>query len=99
MSGSRRRPHGSGTAYQRADGRWAAQIFITESGTNRRVRKTIYARTRKELEEKRTELITAEARREPIPPSKLTVGAYLEEWLEHLAKPRVRPTTFVAYRN
>ncbi|RYP88678.1 site-specific integrase [Nocardioides guangzhouensis] len=100
MSAQRRnRPRGAGTAYKRADGRWAAQIFVTESGTNRRVRKTIYAKTRKELEEKRTELISAEARREPIPPSKLTVAAYLEEWLEHLAKPRVRPTTFVAYRN
>lgn len=94
-----RRPHGSGTAYRRAErGDWAAQIFVTESGTNKRVRRTIYAKTREELEEKRSALLAAVARNDPIPPAKLTVGVYLAEWLEHVAMPRVRPTTWRSYR-
>ena len=101
MARSRRRarPWGAGTLYRRADGRWAAQLFVTESGTGRRVRRTIYGSTSDEVEEKRDALLGAEARREPIPPSKLTVGIYLREWLEHVARPRVRANTFASYQN
>lgn len=93
-----KRSNGSGSAARkRADGRWAVHVIVTESGTNRRVRRTLYGRSRKEVEEKRTELLAASARHEPIPPTKLTVGIYLEEWLEHVARPRVRPTTLRSY--
>lgn len=93
------RPWGAGTLYRRADGRWAAQLYVTESVTGRRARRTIYGATLDEVEGKRDELLQAEARREPIPPSKLTLGTYLREWLEFVVQPRVRANTFANYQN
>lgn len=97
MAGRRRaRPWGAGTLHKRTDGRWSAQVYVTDA-TGRRARRTLYADTRKEVEEKRDLLLEAQARDEPIAPSTLTVAVYLREWLETMVRPRVRPTTFANY--
>jgi hypothetical protein len=48
---AKRRGAGEGSIYRRADGRWAGTVSL-ESDTGRRVRKTVYGRTRKEVAEK-----------------------------------------------
>ena len=50
-----RKANGEGTAYKRPDGRWAAQVYVNQSD-GRRVRRTFYGWTRKEVERKMTEL-------------------------------------------
>jgi hypothetical protein len=42
-----RRGHGEGSIYHRSDGRWAASISLEG-----RKRKTLYGKTRKEVQEK-----------------------------------------------
>lgn len=97
MAGKRRtRAWGGGTVHKRKDGRWSAQVFVTDA-TGRRSRRTLYGATRSEVEEKLESLVEAEARHEPIAPSGLTVTVYLREWLETMVRPRVRPTTFSNY--
>ena len=71
MANKRRiRPWGAGTSDLRADGRWAAQLYVTKSVTGRRARRTVYGATKEEVEEKRDGLLQAEVRREPIPPQR-----------------------------
>lgn len=96
MARRRARPWGSGTLHKRSDGRWSAQVYITDA-TGRRIRRTLYGRTREDVEEKRDQLLEAEARGEPIAPTKLTLATYLHEWLETLVRPRVRPNTLANY--
>jgi hypothetical protein len=49
--GKRRRGHGEGSIFRRADGRWAAEVDFGYSG-GKRNRTTVYGRTRKEVQEK-----------------------------------------------
>ena len=49
----KRRGHGEGSLYQRSDGRWAATLDLGWQG-GKRVRKSYYAPTRKEVVEKLT---------------------------------------------
>ena len=87
-----RRCNGEGSIYKRGDGRWAASVSL---GDGRR--KTYYGRTRDDVSQK-----LAKARYEvqqglPVIPEKETVGAYLARWLEEIARPAIRATTYEAY--
>ena len=47
----KKRGHGEGSIYKRADGRWSVQITLPTGG-----RKTVYAKTRREVAQKIAEL-------------------------------------------
>jgi integrase len=100
MSGPRRRARsrGSGTAYLRADGRWMAQVFVTESVTGRRVRRAVYGKTEDEVETKLRELRDRESQGAPIAPAALTLERYLREWLSQIVSVRVRANTLAHYK-
>jgi integrase len=64
----------------------------------RRKRRIVYGETKKEAQEKLRKL-QAEADAGTLADAgKLTVGEYLARWLETTARARVRPATFVRYR-
>jgi Phage integrase, N-terminal SAM-like domain len=92
-----RKANGEGTAYRRADGRWAAQVYVNQSD-GRRVRRTFYGWTRKEVERKMADLRDRSERGGVITPVTLTLEAYLKEWLAQIVAVRVRPNTLQAYR-
>lgn len=92
-----RKANGEGTAYQRSDGRWAAQVYVNQSD-GRRVRRTFYGRTRKDVEKKMTEVRDRSEAGAPITPLRLTIEAYLNEWLTQIVAVRVRGNTLAAYR-
>jgi integrase len=88
---------GEGTVYKRADGRWTAQVYVDQSDGTRKHR-TLYGRTRREVEDKMLELRRRSDAGTPIPPPELTVGAYLQEWLDNVVSARVRANTLAGYR-
>ena len=92
-----KKPNGEGTSYQRPDGRWAGQVYINQSD-GRRVRRTLYGWTRKEVEKAMVELLDRSESGAPITPLNLTVEAYLNEWLTQIVAIRVRGNTLAAYR-
>jgi integrase len=94
---SPKKANGEGTAYKRPDGRWTAQVYVNQSD-GRRVRRTFYGWSRKEVEKKMTELRDRSEAGAPITPITLTVEAYLNEWLTQIVAIRVRGNTFAAYR-
>lgn len=93
----RRAANGTGTVYRRADGRWCAELYITEAD-GRRVRRQVYGKTRAQAEEKLVDLRNRSLAGVPLTPSHLTVEAFLNEWLTQIVAQRVRPNTLKAYR-
>ena len=62
-----------------------------------RSRKRVYGRTRAEVFEKLAELQRLSRRGLPVTSSAVTVGSYLQGWLQGVARESVRPSTFRSY--
>lgn len=90
-----RRGRNEGSVYQRADGRWAGAV---DHGwvDGRRVRKSVYGKTRKEAHERLQAALRSHS--EGLAPSRdrLTVGPYLNDWLAD-ARSTIRPSTYGSY--
>ncbi|MFC3997861.1 tyrosine-type recombinase/integrase [Nocardiopsis sediminis] len=94
--GKRSRANGEGSVYQRQDGRWVASAYVLASdGSMKRVQR--YGRTRKEAYDKLTELQRNSNRNVAVPDRPWKLGEYLDYWLEQVAKPSVRSTTYAKY--
>jgi len=91
-----RRAQGEGTIIERADGRWAAVVDLGWIG-GRRQRKWLYGTTQQEVLNKLTETRHDQHSGLPIVTTKQTVGDFLKQWLEQIAKPNTRPKTFEVY--
>ena len=87
-----RRARGEGSAYQRKDGRWVGQIDL---GAGRR--KYVYGATQQEALRKKADAEAKLRRGGVLAPDQYSVGALLEEWLETIAKPTVRASTYRSY--
>ncbi len=93
---SGKNPNGEGTIYQRKDGRFEAAAYVTTTdGTRKRQR--IYGRTWEDVHRRLIEIKAQEHRGIPTPARSYTVGAYLDDWLAHIAQPSVRATTYSKY--
>ena len=91
-----RRDPNEGSIHQRKDGRWVGSVHMGyEPG--RRVRKHVFGKTRAEVAEKMKPLLKAKDEQRPVPDQRLTVGAYLRTWLEDVAKPTIRVSTYHSY--
>lgn len=87
------RGKGEGTFYKRADGTWCGQVdFGRDPGTGKRIRKTVYGRTKKEAREKSKELKGA------INSKRYTLEQWMLEWLEVYKKPKLKETTYESYK-
>jgi integrase len=93
---SPRRANGEGTIY-RHGGLWAAQVSQGKNAAGKRVRATIYGRTKQDVADKlqiaRNE--PEQARRES---RKLTLAQYLTRWIEDSVKQTCRESTVVSYK-
>jgi integrase len=93
----KKRGQGEGTIYQRADGRWTALMTVGwKSG--KRVRKQFYGSSAEEVQKKLTAALRDRDRGLPIITDRQTVEQFLRGWLETTAQARLRPRTFVTYR-
>ncbi len=87
-----RRISGEGMVRQRDDGRWEARYRASDGR-----KRSIYARTQREaIDRLRTALTARERGIRPVD-QRITVGAFLEDWLEHQVKPSRRPATVESY--
>lgn len=91
-----RRGPNEGSIYERWDGRWAGSVHIGyEDG--RRVRKHVMGHTRAEVKEKMAALMRAHDERRPIPSQREKLGPFLRRWLDEVAKPTLRASTYDSY--
>src|SRR5688572_530132 len=91
-----RRAKGEGSIHRRADGRWAATY---EAGwrDGKRLRKSVYGATQREVATKLRAVRNQIEQGETPTSERLTVAAFLSEWLEGVA-PTLRPATISRYR-
>src|SRR5450759_3795342 len=91
-----RRGANEGTICQRSDGRWEARVLVTTSDGHR-VRRSFLGQTRPTVRQKLGEALRAEAAGRPTLSNRLTVGAFLGQWLEDSVRPSTRPSTYASY--
>lgn len=94
----RRRGHGEGSIYQRKDGQWVGSISLGHEGGRRR-RKTVYGKSRREVQEKVTKLRYQQHRGLPVADDRRPLADFLDEWLNDVVRPSTRPRTLESYRD
>src|SRR5712691_4813854 len=87
-----KRGRGEGTIYHRSDGRWSATLRL-EYGR----RKTVYGRTRSEVQTKLRELQRDREQGVIVGAASISVANYLARWLDEAARLKLRPKTFISY--
>ncbi|WP_405804299.1 tyrosine-type recombinase/integrase [Streptomyces sp. NBC_01187] len=98
MARAKRNVNGEGTIYQRKDGRWEGIAYVLATdGTYKR--RSVYGKTWDDAHDKLTRLKASSHSGLPIAASKLALGEYLTYWLTHVAKVKVRKTTYVNYES
>jgi len=95
---AKRNAQGSGSIRQRPDGTWEARYTTgRDPGTGRQVQKSVYGKTQKEVRQKLTKATKEMDDGIYIEPTKLTVGAWIDIWLEEYAKNTVKISTHHLY--
>jgi integrase len=93
---ARKRNAGEGSIFERADGRWCAQLDLGWQN-GRRLRKYIYGTTAQAVQE---QLLKARADRAaglPVTIERQTVGQYLDNWLEVTLKAKAKPRSYESF--
>ena len=81
MAEKKRRARGEGSIRQRKDGAWEARFVIgIDPGTGKEIRKSVYAKTQKEVRKKMTEAVAALDKDDYREPSKMTLAHWLNIW-------------------
>ena len=90
-----RRGRGEGGITKRGDGRWMGQADLGWQDGKRR-RKSLYGRTKSEVQAKLRETLHRKAHGMPPVPEQETVGTFLRRWLD-IKKEGVRQRTWTRY--
>lgn len=93
-----RRGNGEGSIYERKKGQWAAVVTTGYKADGKPNRKFMYGKTRSEVADKLREVQNQIAAGGVTDPGKLTVGDWLNLWLESYVRPNVRQSTYESYR-
>lgn len=91
-----RRGPNEGTIYERKDGRWAAGVHMGYLD-GKRVRKWVIGNTRAEVVAKLAPIIKARDESRPVPDQRQKVGPFLRSWLDEVARPTLRASTYDSY--
>lgn len=90
---------GAGSIYKRDDGRWEGKYTLgRDPGTGKQIRRSVYGKTQKEVTQKLQKALTAISEGTYIEPSKMTVGQWLNVWIDDYCVD-VKPRTLDKYRS
>ena len=95
---AKRRPSGDGMVRRKEDGRWEGRIVVGHNEKGESIFRYVYGKTQKEL------LDTLHQNRELYrdveltEASRMTLGEWLDKWLEEYASVSVRESTLTGYR-
>jgi integrase len=97
MARSRRGRSEGSIFFRESDKQWVGTISLGYDGEGKRKRRAVYGASKREVQEKIQALQGKALSGANLDVVKLTVGAFLERWLETTAKSSVRPTTLERY--
>ena len=94
---AKRRPSGDGMV-RKKDGKWEARIVVGHKNDGSPIFRYVYAKTQKELNEKLLKKKNEYHGIELTEDSNMTVGEWLDKWLEKYASLTLRENTLTGYR-
>lgn len=93
----RRRGRGEGSITYRAHlGRWEGKLSLGYNADGKRIRVSVYGRTKREVQEKLEQLKQDAREGLPVQPTKITVREHFEDWLR-AKKQSVTSATYLKY--
>ena len=95
---AKRRPSGDGMVRKRDDGRWEGRIVVGHKKNGAPIFHHDYANTQKELTDKLHQSIERYQDVELTEDSRMTLGEWLDIWLEEYKEGTIRPSTMKCYR-
>ena len=95
---AKRRPSGDGMVRKRENGRWEGRIVVGHKRGGEPIYHSVYAKTQKELLDKLHREIERYDGVELTEDSLMTLGAWLDRWLDEYAANAVRHSTLKNYR-
>jgi integrase len=93
----KRRGRQEGSVYERADGVWVGSVSHGYNDNGKRKRRVVYGESKKVVLEKLDKLRTDVRHGLAIEPTKLTLGEFLDRWLETDVRPNRAPGTYKSY--
>lgn len=96
---AKKRANGEGSVWQRPNGNWVAQVSFIDPVTGKSDRKAVSGKTKQEALKKKRELETAKDKNRLVKSDKMTLGEWIERWLEVYKKPAVKYSTWFSYKN
>lgn len=94
---SKIRGRGEGSICKRKDGTWQCQVTVGRDDSGKFVRKTLYGSTREIVRTRMHEILMKVQTKSYIEPSKITLGQWLDTWLNVYMKNALRQTTWNSY--
>lgn len=95
---AKRRPSGDGMVRKREDGRWEGRIVIGHKKNGDPIFRYVYGKTQKELTDKLHQNMETYRDVELTEDSRMTLGEWLDVWLEEYKSGTVRLNTLIGYR-
>ncbi len=93
----KKRPAGDGLVRKRSDGRWEGRIIVGHKNNGAPIYRSVFAEKQGDIVAKLTELKAQFAGIELTEDSALTLGEWLDKWMEEYKKPVLRRSTYSRY--
>ena len=94
---AKRRPSGDGMVRKRGDGRWEGRIVVGHKQNGEPIFRYVLAKTQKELLDKLHRDLEAFQDVELTEDSRMTLGEWLDRWMEDYGAATLRPNTLRSY--
>ena len=95
---AKRRPQGDGTIHKRKDGRWEARLVIGHKNDGSPMYKSVFAKTQKEALKLLHTAIETYRDVDLTEDSRMTLGEWLDKWLDEYMIFTIRESTLDSYR-
>ena len=96
---AKRRPQGDGTIRKRTDGRWEGRIIIGHKNDGSPMYKSVFGKTQKSTLKQLHQLIDLYRDVDLTEECRMTLGEWLDKWLDEYMIFTVRESTLISYRN
>lgn len=94
----KKRANGEGSVWQRPNGTWVAQVSFTDPLTGKPDRKSVSGKTKREVLKKKRKLENAKDVNRLVDNGKITLGDWIDRWLEVYKKPALKYSTWYSYK-
>ena len=96
---NKRRPQGDGTIHKRKDGRWEARLVIGHKNDGSPMYKSVFAKTQKQALKLLHSAIETYRDVDLTEDSRMTLGEWLDKWLDEYMIFTIRESTLDSYRS